>query len=274
MKITKKQIMNFNPYLYKKTKLADIDEDGDGDEDDGDSEINSLGVASANMEFSLPYNLIMINGEINGKTSRVVTEMLLAYDIKNKIQGWVQPIHMLINSGGGSVVDAWQICDVMNAIDTPVFTIGSGQIASAALTIFINGYRGYRILSEHTSVMSHQYSWGVVGKMDDLVSAHKEFNNIYKRMEDHFHRNTGLSKKIIKEKLLGGLDNWMNAEEAKKMKLADKVCDFKKISPFIIAEPPKEIMDKIRKRNSESKKKNKDTKDKKEVTNGKRTAKK
>lgn len=222
------------------------------------------------VEFSLPYNLITINGEINEKTSRMATDFLLAYDIKNQMQGWIQPIHMLINSPGGSVTDAWQVCDIMDSIRTPVFTIGSGQIASAALTIFINGEEGFRVLSEHTSVMSHQYTWGVAGKMDDLVSAHREFNNIYNRMENHFHRKTGLSKKIIKDKLLGGLDNWMTAKEAKKMKLADQVFDFNKTSPFIVCQPPPEFLKKQKeeKEKAEAAKK-KQQENKVKETNGK-----
>jgi ATP-dependent Clp protease protease subunit len=234
-----KFILN-SKYVYK--PLASLNRHNDEGEDGGEDAQQDA--ASAQLEFSLPYNLITINGAINEKTSKMVTDMLLAYDVKNHMQGWIQPIHLLINSPGGNVTDAWQICDVMDSIRTPVFTIGSGQIASAALTIFINGEKGFRVLSEHTSVMSHQYSWSVAGKMDDLVSAHREFNNIYDRMENHFHRKTGLNKKIIKEKLLGGLDNWMTAKEAKKMKLADQVFNFKKTSPFIVCAPPPELVKK------------------------------
>jgi ATP-dependent Clp protease protease subunit len=236
---------NLTPnYIYrpKKGMVINMKTRSDGEEETQEEEQQDA--ASTQIEFTLPYNLITINGSINEKTSRMVTDMLLAYDVKNHMQGWIQPIHLLINSPGGNVTDAWQICDVMDAIQTPVFTIGSGQIASAALTIFINGEEGFRVLSEHTSVMSHQYSWGVVGKMDDLVSAHREFNNIYDRMENHFQRKTGLSKKVIKERLLGGLDNWMTAKEAKKMKLADRVFDFKKTSPFIVVQPPPEVLQK------------------------------
>lgn len=221
------------------------------------------------VEFSLPYNLITISGEINEKTSRMATDFMLAYDIKNQMQGWIQPIHMLINSPGGSVIDAWQICDIMDSIRTPVFTIGSGQIASAALTIFINGEEGFRVLSEHTSVMSHQYTWGVAGKMDDLVSAHREFNNIYNRMENHFLRKTGLSKKVIKDKLLGGLDNWMTAKEAKKMKLADQVFDFNKTSPFIVCQPPPDFLKKQKEAKEKAEAAKKKQQDKAKETNGK-----
>ncbi len=239
-----------NPkFAFKKHNKMVLNKRGGRNEEEEEEQQDAAEEQQAQqIEFTLPFNLIQLNGEINGKTARMVTDLLLAYDTKNKIQGWMQPIHLMINSGGGQVVDAWQICDIMDCIDTPVFTIGCGQIASAALTIFINGEKGFRVLSEHTSVMSHQYSWGVAGKMDDLVSAHREFNNIYTRMENHFHRKTGLKRKIIKEKLLGGLDNWMTAEEAMKMKLADTVLDFKKTSPFIIVEPPPEITNKQKNR--------------------------
>lgn len=257
---------NLNPMaMYKPKKSLVINARSEGEESAEDAAQEQQ---NQQIEFTLPYNLITINGEINEKTSRTVTDLLLAFDVKNQIQGWIQPIHMLINSPGGSVTEAWQICDIMDAIQTPVFTIGSGQIASAALTIFINGEKGFRVLSEHTSVMSHQYSWGVAGKMDDLVSAHREFNNIYDRMESHFHRKTGLSRKIIKEKLLGGLDNWMTAKEAKRMKLADQVFDFEKTSPFIVCGPPPELIQKQKEARAKAAKAKKEQEKKKE-TNGK-----
>lgn len=257
---------NLNPMaVYKPKKSLVINSRNEGEEAAEDAAQEQQ---NQQIEFTLPYNLITINGEINEKTSRTVTDLLLAFDVKNQIQGWIQPIHMLINSPGGSVTEAWQICDIMDAIKTPVFTIGSGQIASAALTIFINGEKGFRVLSEHTSVMSHQYSWGVAGKMDDLVSAHREFNNIYDRMESHFHRKTGLSRKIIKEKLLGGLDNWMTAKEAKRMKLADQVFDFEKTSPFIVCGPPPEFIKKQKEAQAKAAKAKKEQEKKKE-TNGK-----
>lgn len=240
---------NLKPSIYHSKMNPFMKRTGNQEEEGEEGEVAEDAQEQQNqqVEFSLPYNLITISGVINEKTSRMATDFMLAYDIKNQMQGWIQPIHMLINSPGGSVIDAWQICDIMDSIRTPVFTIGSGQIASAALTIFINGEEGFRVLSEHTSVMSHQYTWGVAGKMDDLVSAHREFNNIYNRMENHFHRKTGLSKKIIKDKLLGGLDNWMTAKEAKKMRLADQVFDFNKTSPFIVCQPPPELLKKQKK---------------------------
>jgi len=188
------------------------------------------------IQFSLPYNLIMLNGEISDKTGREVSEQLLAYDYKNALTGIVQPIHLMINSGGGSVTAAWQICDIMDCIATPVFTIGVGTVASAALAIFINGTPGHRILSEKASVLSHQYTWGIEGKYKDLALTQKEFENIYERLRQHYVKNTKHTSEFVKKELLSD-DCWLTALEAKKMKLADHVIDFRKYSPFFIAAP-------------------------------------
>ena len=187
-------------------------------------------------QFTFPYNLIMLNGEITDKTGKEITEQMLALDYKNVITGVPQPIHLMINSGGGSVTAAWQICDIMDCISTPVFTIGTGSVASAALAIFINGARGHRILSEKASVMSHQYTWGIEGKYKDLVKTQKEFENIFDRLEQHYVRNTGLSPTYIRKHLLSD-DCWLTANESIKYKLADSVIDFRKYTPFTILNP-------------------------------------
>jgi ATP-dependent Clp protease protease subunit len=230
-----KNLPAFSPHGYKiiGRKPTRNDESVDEEKQENVRESNS------DIQFTLPYNLIMLNGEITDKTGKDITELLLAFDYKNALTKVNQPIHLMINSGGGSVTAAWQICDIMDCIGTPVFTIGVGTVASAALAIFINGQRGHRILSDKTSVMSHQYTWGVEGKYKDLVHTQQEFGNIYERLEKHYTRNTRLSTEFVRKKLLSD-DCWLTADQAKKLKLADHVIDFRKYSPFVIAIPPKE----------------------------------
>jgi len=222
-------------YLSK-IKNRKMQDEGEGvDEAEEKPEGND---AQNEVQFTLPYNLIMLNGEITDKTGKEVSELLLAFDFKNALTKIMQPIHLMINSGGGSVTAAWQICDIMDCISTPVYTIGVGTVASAALAIFINGQRGHRILSDKTSIMSHQYTWGIEGKYKDLVHTQEEFGNIYLRLEKHYKRNTNLSSQVVRKKLLSD-DCWLTAEQAQKFKLCDHVIDFRKYSPFFIALPPK-----------------------------------
>ena len=224
-------------HILTETRKMPINRPRQSEEDDEKPDEGSS--AASEIQFTLPYNLILLNGEITDKTGKEITELLLAFDYKNALTKIMQPIHLMINSGGGSVTAAWQICDIMDCISTPVFTIGVGTVASAALAIFINGERNHRILSDKTSVMSHQYTWGIEGKYKDLVHTQEEFGNIYERLEKHYTKNTRLSKEFVRKKLLSD-DCWLTAEQAKDLKLTDHVIDFRKFSPFVIAVPPKD----------------------------------
>lgn len=236
---------NSSIYIIKSSKIRK----NNNFEEETEEEIEELEQSASSIEVSDYKNIILMNGEINSESSTQITKILLDIQNKNDENGFFKPIHFIINSTGGSVIDAWQICDVMDIIKYPIITIGVGEIASAALLVFINGEPGFRILSHRTSIMSHQYSWGVIGKMDDLVSASREFNNIYERMENHFREKTKLSKKVIRKKLLSGLDNWMKPEDALKLNLADKVLNFKKKSPFFDVSTEKE-WNKLKKKRS------------------------
>jgi ATP-dependent Clp protease protease subunit len=143
---------------------------------------------------------------------------------------------MIINSGGGSVNAAWQICDVMDYIRTPVHTTGLGEICSASLMIFMNGQRGNRVITDKTSIMSHLYSWGTAGSHNNLISANKEFQSLYGRMLNHYISCTGLPKEKIEKELLCEHDIWLTAKEAVQYNLADEIVKSKDRNRIV---PPK-----------------------------------
>jgi ATP-dependent Clp protease protease subunit len=182
----------------------------------------------------VPYNLIQLTGEINREITIKMTELLLEYDYRNQLIDVLQPIHILINSPGGEVSSAWQIIDIMDAIKSPVYTIGTGLICSSAVSVFISGEPGHRILSSHSSIMCHQYSWGVEGRYQDLKAIKPEIDNIQKRLEDHYCDRTGIDRNILKNELFGNADKWLTPQQAKKIGLADSVMNFSKRNPFTI----------------------------------------
>lgn len=167
--------------------------------------------------------IVYIVGEITLQTAVAATQQMVALDKINMIADTPHPITMIVNSGGGSINAAWQICDVMDYISTPVYTTGLGQIASAALMIFMNGEPGKRVITEKTSIMSHLYSWGAAGGHNNLISVNKEFKSTYERMLAHYINCTGLKKKTIEKELLCEHDIWLTAEEALKFNIADEV---------------------------------------------------
>lgn len=169
------------------------------------------------------YNFIFIQGDIVDETALEVTQKLLSIEFLNKSNNRIDPITILINSGGGLVSSAWQICDMMDFIETPVHTVGMGLVASAALMILMNGELGERKVTDRTSIMSHRFSGGVMGNHANLISMNEEFEAMHDRIMKHYIECTSLDKKTIEENLLQEHDKWLLPKDAKKFNLIDEV---------------------------------------------------
>lgn len=132
-------------------------------------------------------------------------------------------LNLLICSQGGDLHAAFGLVDIMRGSSIPISTIGLGGLASAGTLIFMSGEPGKRILTPNTSVMSHQFSSGSGGKEHELVAIVKEFQLTSDRIISHYKKCTGLSEKIIKEKLLPHQDVYLSAEEAVEYGIADNI---------------------------------------------------
>ena len=130
---------------------------------------------------------------------------------------------LIINSPGGDVHAAFALIDTMKASNIPIKTVGLGLIASCGFLIFIAGEKGQRILTPNTSILSHQYTWGSRGKEHELYARVKEFELSTERMINHYKKCLGMTEAKIKEILLPAQDVWLSAEEAKKLKICDKI---------------------------------------------------
>ena len=113
--------------------------------------------------------------------------------------------------------------DTMKASTIPIKTVGLGLIASCGFLLFIAGTKGRRILTPNTSILSHQYSWGSAGKEHELYARVKEFELSTKRMIQHYKKCIGMNEKQIREVLLPPQDVWLDAKEAYKLKICDKI---------------------------------------------------
>ena len=134
-------------------------------------------------------------------------------------------ITLIINSGGGGVQDGFALIDTIFGSRIPVRTVGLGLIASMGLGIFLAGEKGHRVLTPNTMVMSHQYSWGDIGKEHELVAGQKKYKMASDQILRHYIRTTGLSEKKIRKKLLPPEDVWLTAHEAKDLGICDTIKD-------------------------------------------------
>lgn len=130
---------------------------------------------------------------------------------------------LVINSPGGSVDACFALVDTMKGSSIPVRTVGIGCIASCGLLLFMAGQKGHRILTPNTSILSHQWAWGLFGKEHELFAATKEFDLTTKRIIAHYKKCTGMSEKVIRKELLPPEDKWLSAEEALEYGICDKI---------------------------------------------------
>lgn len=208
---------------------------------------NSISYLIPPQAIELPefWNLIFISGQITSETAEQVCQRLLTIEMINKSNETSEPVNLIINSPGGDLNSAWQICDVMDFIQTPIHTVGMGQICSAGLIIAMNGEFGYRKVTDRTSIMSHTYSWGSLGPHGQLMAATEEMKYIQNRLVRHYEDCTGLSKKEILDTLLTDNDTYLTPMDAKKYNLIDTV---------VVSNKTKKIKKMIRDRKAKDKK--------------------
>lgn len=173
---------------------------------------------SSTCESTTPENRKLLFGDVDSSSAEDVCEWILDHNFSEDAP---DILNLIINSPGGSLCDAFAIVDIMRTSRIPIKTIGIGQIASAGLIIFLAGAPGQRILTKNTSIMSHQYSWGSIGKHHELISVQKEYSLTFDRMLSHYKTNTNLSESEIEKYLLPSQDVYLSASEA----LAYGICD-------------------------------------------------
>ena len=145
---------------------------------------------------------------------------ILTHNIQDKP---LKKLQLMINSPGGSLHACFALIDVMKGSRIPIHTIGLGMIASCGILTFMSGAKGHRYLTPNTSILSHQYSWGSKGKEHELFAVVREFELSTERMIKHYKKCTGMSEKKIREVLLPAKDVWLDAKEAIKYGIADKI---------------------------------------------------
>jgi len=162
------------------------------------------------------------NGEFNNENTGAAIEFILE---KNFMPRGSRPDHitLVINSSGGDLHDAFALVDIMRGSRVPIHTLGIGCVMSSGLIAFMAGDTGYRTLTPNTSILSHQYSWGSDGKEHELIATIKEYDLTKKRLLNHYKKYTGMTEKQINTILMPPEDVYLDAREAVKYGLADKI---------------------------------------------------
>ncbi len=192
------------------------DEDEDQGEGQGPPSPEMLG---PKVEL-LMNGVVVFMGDVTVETMSPLIDWILAENYKEKKK---KELTLGICSRGGDLNACFALVDIMKGSKIPIKTVGLGMIASCGLLMFITGTKGRRVLTPNTSILSHQYSWGSIGKEHELFARVKELELTTERMINHYKKCTGLKEADIRKYLLPAHDVWLGAKEAKKLGLCDKV---------------------------------------------------
>lgn len=184
-------------------------------------------------------SFMYLHGEINNESTAPLIQEIIASNMEKDLIENAEPenpeedcqviddvLTIFINSGGGSVADAFSLITIMEASEIPIRTIALGECGSAALMILLAGHQ--RVITPYTSILSHQF-WtsGLDGSFSDIKATVIEFDNYHEKITKFYQEKTGLDRKIIEKHLLKDTDTWLKPEEALKYNICDIVSDLK-----------------------------------------------
>lgn len=164
--------------------------------------------------------IISLNGEVNEISALEVIIQMLELDAKDN----KEPIHLYINSPGGSIIHGLAIYDTMNNIDAPVYTYCYGLAASMGAFLLCCGAKGHRYALPNSRILIHQ----------PLISGQARLATESKIREqaDSMKKSRDKLEKIIAKQCDKDVvvvhkdcerDNWMSAQEAKDYHLIDQI---------------------------------------------------
>ena len=129
------------------------------------------------------------------------------------------PIHLHIQSYGGSLLHTFYIMDIIKTLKTPVYTYIDGFAASAATLMSVCGKR--RFMTENSVMLVHQLSGGAAGKFEELKN---EYSNLVEFME--IIKKTYLTYGNISSENLDALlkqDLWLNSAKSLEYGFIDEI---------------------------------------------------
>ncbi len=132
-------------------------------------------------------------------------------------------INIYINSPGGSVTAGLAIYDTMQYIKPQVSTICVGLAASMAAILLAGGAKGKRLALPNAEVMIHQPLGGARGQASDIEIQAKNIIKTKERMNRILASHTGQDYETVARDT--DRDNYMNADEALKYGLIDKIIE-------------------------------------------------
>ena len=165
----------------------------------------------------LKTRTVVLSGEVDQEMAERVISQLIVLDDDSH-----DSIRVIVTSQGGHVDSGYAIHDMLRYVESPVYTIGAGWVASIAVPILFGATKKEnRVALPNTRFLLHQPSGGAGGQLQDIRIEAQEILRIRQRINELVAIETGQSlEKVVKD---CDRNFWMSAEEAVQYGLIDRV---------------------------------------------------
>jgi len=158
---------------------------------------------------------------LGGPITDAIANTIIAQFLFLESQDPKKDVMFYINTPGGTASGTLAIYDTMQYIKCDVSTICIGMAASGGAVLLTAGKKGKRLSLPNSEVLIHQVMGEAGGQASDIAISAKHIIKMRNRINKILARHTGQSiEKIAKDT---DRDYFMNAEEAKKYGVIDKI---------------------------------------------------
>lgn len=182
-----------------------------------DSRLNNKDEVTHNEKTILKYSVdknrvIYMNAVVDSVSSKTVTDAIKSMNAKSS-----EPIFLLLDSPGGSVIDGASVINEMEASKAPVYTVCTRLCASMAAMIHSYGSKRYAL--DRAILMYHPATAGAQGQVANMLSLLNAINRYTDKMVANIVSRSKLNKADY-EKLIA-YELWIDSEDALAKGLTD-----------------------------------------------------
>merc|ERR1712113_694334 len=167
----------------------------------------------------LKDRIICLMGPVDDYISSLIVAQLLFLQSESA----KKPIHMYINSPGGSVTAGLAIYDTMQYVLPPISTWCVGQACSMGSLLLASGAPGMRHSLPNSRIMVHQPSGGARGQATDIQIQAEEIIKLKKQLNEIYVKHTNKPLSFIEQNM--ERDKFMSPAEAHEFGLIDKILE-------------------------------------------------
>ena len=180
---------------------------------------SSGGLATNPVSELFARRIVWLVGPVDDETATGAIQQLSYLDSSGD-----DPIHLYVNSPGGSVTAGLALVDCMRGLASPVHTHAFGLAASMGATILACGEKGHRTATPNCRLLIHQpLAGGIGGQATDIEIAVKNLSATKVQLEGLLAKACDVAVEDVCRAT--DRDNWMTPEEALDFGLIDGIED-------------------------------------------------